>query len=114
MQNQQSKTKRPAAIRSSGRVLRPRATPMRRCFRAWLRHENKIVRVVCTSDYRPCVTGGEPREYVKRITHKRWPRGFHLSGVEYSKTLTGWYAELPADQWCEMVTQNTKLKDPAR
>ncbi len=76
---------------------------MRRCYRAWLRHDGVIVRLLCTSDYRPCVTGGDAVEYVKRITHRRWPRGFHLFGVEWSRELTGFYAHLPADEWCQVV-----------
>ena len=68
-----------------------------------MRHEGRIVRLLCVSDYRPCVTGGEPREFVKRITHLRWPRGFHLSGCEWSKAITACYAELPANTWVEEV-----------
>ncbi len=72
-------------------------------MRAWLRHEGRIIRLLCISDYRPCVTGGEPREFVKRITHRRWPRGFHLFGCEWSRAVTAYYAGLPADEWVEEV-----------
>lgn len=85
------------------RKRRLRASPYRRCMRAWLRHEGRIIRLLCISDYRPCVTGGEPREFVKRITHRRWPRGFHLFGCEWSRAVTAYYAGLPADEWVEEV-----------
>jgi hypothetical protein len=76
---------------------------MRRCYRAWVRHQGQIIRLICTHDYQPCATGGEPRNFTKRITHKRWPKGFHLSGCEWSRAITAHYASLPADQWVEEV-----------
>lgn len=82
---------------------RTRASWSRRCVRAWLRSGGKIVRLLIVSDYRPCEHGGEPREYIKRITHRRWPTGIHLARGEYSPSYAAWYAALPADQWCEIV-----------
>jgi hypothetical protein len=74
-------------------------------MRAWVRHGGQIVRLLCVTDYRPCGHGGEPREFVKRITHRRWPRGFHLFGCESSQEITGWYASLPANEWVEMIVE---------
>ena len=85
------------------RKRRLRVSWCRRCVRAWLRHEGRIIRLLRVTDYRPCVAGGDPREFLKRITHRRWPRGWHMAGVEWSDQLTAWYAALPADEWVEMV-----------
>ena len=90
-------------MKGAPRKHRLRASPYRRCMRAWLRHEGRIIRLLCISDYRPCITGGQPREFVTRITHRRWPRGFHLFGCEWSRAITAHYAGLPADEWVEMV-----------
>lgn len=89
------------------RKYRLRSSPMRRCYRAWLRHEGHIIRLVCFNDYYHCtekqlLEGG--RSFVKRISHKRWPKGFHLFGCEWSAELTGFYAALPADEWIEIVS----------
>ena len=78
-----------------------RASPFRRCCRAWVRHQGRIVRLLLVSDYRPCVAGGFPREFVKRITYRRWPRGWNAHGT--SPSLAEFYANLPANQWCEIA-----------
>ena len=89
---------------TDSRRRRLRASPFRRCCRAWVRHGGRIVRLLLVSHYRPCEQGMEPREFVKRITHRRWPRGWHMFGVESSAEITGWHASLPADQWVECVS----------
>lgn len=85
------------------RRYRLRATPKRRCCRCWIRHNGRIIRFLTYTDYSPCAKNREPIEYKKRITHRRWPRGFHMSGMELDTTAK-WLAELPADQWCQIVT----------
>jgi hypothetical protein len=82
---------------------RRRASFNQRCVRAWLRVEGQIIRLLLCSDYRPCADGGWPVEYIKRITHRRWPRGVHLRGVEESPSIARWHTTLPADQWCEIA-----------
>lgn len=82
-----------------------RATWGQRCVRAWLRCNGKIVRLLLVSDYRPCEFGGEPREYIKRITHFRWRRGIHLMRGEYPESIASWYGTLPANVWCEITAQ---------
>jgi len=66
------------------------------------------VRLLCFSDYTPCAAGGDPRTFFKRITHSRWPRGWHMSGCEHSAALTKWYADLPADKWVECVVETPR------
>ena len=85
------------------RHRRLRASPFRRCCRAWIRHRGQIVRLLMVSDYRACAHGGDERTFLKRITHRRWPRGWHMWGVEHSEKVTEWFAALPADQWVEMA-----------
>ncbi|MFZ4776807.1 MAG: hypothetical protein ACOYM3_15660 [Terrimicrobiaceae bacterium] len=80
-----------------------RASPFRRCCRTWVRHQNRIVRLLMVSDYRSCANGGEPRTFVKRITHRRWPRGWHAFGTTPSWAAV--YASLPANKWCEVVVK---------
>lgn len=87
---------------------RLRASPFRRCTRAWVRHDGRVVRLLCFNDYAPCAEGGDPRTFFKRITHKRWPKGWHMSGCEYSSALTKWYADLPADKWVECVVERQR------
>jgi hypothetical protein len=67
--------------------------------RGWLRHEGRVIRFLWIEDYRPCRQGEADRQFVKRITHRRWSLG------RRSEQLTAhreWFAALPADTWCEV------------
>ena len=79
-----------------------RATYFRRVVRGWLRHDGKVVRLLCYTTYDG---NGVPTDYTKRITRRRWARGCHFSGMEWSRELTAFYAGLPADEWVEIVSE---------
>lgn len=87
--------------------IRPRrrrpARPGDRCLRFWLRYQGRILRFLQVTDYRECERGGEPRYYVKRITHRRWARGWHYFGAQSWQPHLEHYARLPADEWVELV-----------
>lgn len=95
------------SARNLQRRRRLRATPFRRCFRCWVRHQGRIIRFLSFTDYSQCAKNGEPVEYLKRITHSRWPRGFHMFGMEIATTAK-WLSELPADQWCQIVHERPR------
>ena len=71
--------------------------------RQWIRYGGKIIRVLCAIDYGPCVDHGEQVQYLKRISHRRWPRGREVAWGNYDLKMAHWYSELPLDQWCEIV-----------
>lgn len=71
--------------------------------RFWCRYQGRIIRLLNVTDYRPCESGNPPREFFKRITHRRWRRGQHLMRGDYPDSFAQWHAELPADQWVEVI-----------
>ena len=64
------------------RLRRRPATISRRCTRCWLRKEGRIVRLLSFTDYSPCAHGGEPRWFLKVLTHRRYARGRMLPANE--------------------------------
>jgi hypothetical protein len=71
--------------------------------RFWLRHNGKILRFLCITDYSVCDAEHHPRTWFKRITHRRFRPGSHLLRGHYTPGMTQWYADLPADQWVEVI-----------
>lgn len=64
----------------------------------------RIIRALSVVDYRPCERGGAPIEYMKRITHRRWPRGSHWRRGQYPAAYADWLAALPDSTWVRIDT----------
>lgn len=84
------------------RQNRRRASYGRRCVRCWFRWNGRVIRMLHTSDYRPCKVGGDPRLFVKLLAHSRYAPGVRLSGDP------AWWGQqvlpvLVAGQWVELV-----------
>ena len=95
-----------------------RASHYRRCTRTYFRHEGRIIRLLEYTDYRPNQKGEPSREYIKRLSHRRWPRGLKMSYADSPEFATR-LANLPADQWHEIVSfeemqQNEAEKESAK
>lgn len=82
-------------------------------IRWWIRYQGEVIRYLTISDYRPCEDGGSPREYIKRITHKRWSLGCHTLRGQYDDHYAQWYANLPADVWCELDYSSSASSAPS-
>lgn len=94
----------PGAVAGSAKPMRRRAArPGDRCLRWWIRISGRIVRFIQVSNYDDCPNGGVPREFVKRITHRRWNRGWHMFGVQSFPEVAEFYSNLPADEWTEVI-----------
>ncbi|TXT37396.1 MAG: hypothetical protein FD135_3627 [Comamonadaceae bacterium] len=84
------------------RSFRSQAT--RRCYQMFMRDaDGKQVRLLSFTDYKPCALGGDPREFLKLLTHSRHPIGCHVP-----KSTANFYSEkiIPALQpgvWTEVV-----------
>jgi len=81
-----------------------RSQVTRRCHPMFMRDAGgKWVRLLSFTDYKPCAHGGEPRNFLKMLTHTRHPLGCHVP-----KNSAKFYAEkiIPALQpgvWTEVV-----------
>ena len=84
------------------RSYRRRASHFQRCRRCYFIHQGRTIRLLEYTDYRPIYSGGREREFVKRITHRRWAKGLKMAYGEMSE----WahvLANLPPGQWFEIV-----------
>lgn len=80
---------------------RPSLWRANRVTRFWLRYQGRIYRFIAVTFYTPETERDGGIGYTKRISHRRWTRGWHWGRGEYDEGTARWFAELPLDQWVE-------------
>ena len=71
--------------------------------RCWIRSNGRILRFINVTDYRPCEHGDPPREFLKRLPHRRWPRGHHMCHGRYTPEYAAWYEQFEPGQWYDIT-----------
>lgn len=69
----------------------------------WIRYNGQIHRFLSVTDFSVIDEDYVPRQYVKRHTKGKFRPGRHLGNGNYTQEYAAQYANLPADQWVEIV-----------
>lgn len=67
--------------------------------RFWIRCEGRILRFIMVSDYSVCGPTSGPNTFIKRLAHRRWPRGHHWGRGLYSQKYAAWFKQFEPGQW---------------
>ena len=70
--------------------------------RCWIRSNGIILRFIIVTDYSVCDHKTPPRTFIKRLAHRRWPRGHHMCRGKYTPEYAAWYEQLTPGKWYEI------------
>lgn len=85
------------------RKRRIRASYGDRCTRIALHSNGHIHRLLSFHDYSPCESGGEPRWFVKLLTHRRYPAGLRPNSFTAAWMVKELLPRLTPGKWTEVV-----------
>lgn len=81
-----------------------RASVGRRCYPMFLRNSlGQVVRLLSFTDYQACAHGGEPREFIKILTHSRYALGCLVPKGEQKVFVEQIIPALAPGVWTEVV-----------